>query len=237
MTECKDDITIRIVEESYNAQDGAWRALLYLPGTSQIESITLANNSDAVEKAELKWFLEEYALREPFAARRAASVRENIARYQRALFQTLNPAIQKCAGVAAGSPASVLRVEVEGKGPNSEFQNLAWEVLEDEQWDFKELIISRVIGSDIKHIQSNPGDVLEELNILFLTARPGYHLDVNYRLISRPLVELLSSVKSGCKPQFVRPGSWECLVKELENRKNHYHIVHFDVHGEIRDGM
>ncbi|MDM8564322.1 tetratricopeptide repeat protein [Candidatus Halobeggiatoa sp. HSG11] len=78
------------------------------------------------------------------------------------------------------------------------------------------------------------------LNVLLVTARPDGKHDVGYRTISRPLVEMLQNAKLPVKIDILRPGTYQALVKQLEQvtneyGKGYYHLLHFDVHGAVLD--
>jgi hypothetical protein len=69
-----------------------------------------------------------------------------------------------------------------------------------------------------------------QVNILLISARP-FAVDVNYRSISRPLVELIEKHDLPARVTVLRPPTFERLQEHLLERPNHYHIVHFDGHG------
>ncbi len=63
-----------------------------------------------------------------------------------------------------------------------------------------------------------------------ITARPKEQ-DVNFRALSRPLLELIKREKLPAQIDMLRPPSFAHLREQLENHPGHYHIVHFDGHG------
>jgi tetratricopeptide (TPR) repeat protein len=68
------------------------------------------------------------------------------------------------------------------------------------------------------------------VNILLVTARP-YESDVQYRSISRPLVELAHGGKLPANVHVLRPPTFDRLRDHLRERPGYYHILHFDGHG------
>jgi len=70
----------------------------------------------------------------------------------------------------------------------------------------------------------------DRLNILLITARP-FAGDVEYRSISRALVEQIEKSHLAARVTVLRPPTFDELRDELGRRPGYYHIVHFDGHG------
>jgi len=70
----------------------------------------------------------------------------------------------------------------------------------------------------------------DRLNILLVTARP-FEGDVEYRSISRALVEQIEQNKLAACVTVLRPPTFDALRAELGRRPAYYHILHFDGHG------
>jgi len=70
----------------------------------------------------------------------------------------------------------------------------------------------------------------DRLNILLVTARP-FEGDVEYRSISRSLVEQIEKNKLAACVTVLRPPTFDALQEELGRRGGYYHILHFDGHG------
>jgi hypothetical protein len=68
------------------------------------------------------------------------------------------------------------------------------------------------------------------INILLVTARP-FENDVQYRSISRPLVELIQSNHLPAYVHLLRPPTFDNLREHLREHPYFYHILHFDGHG------
>ena len=69
------------------------------------------------------------------------------------------------------------------------------------------------------------------INILLIIARPFGDRDVGYHAISRPLVDMARKNGSPVHIDVLRPPTFNQLQKQLQDRKNFYHIIHFDGHG------
>lgn len=69
------------------------------------------------------------------------------------------------------------------------------------------------------------------INILLIIARPFGDRDVGYHAISRPLVDLAQKNGSPVHIDVLRPPTFNQLQRQLQDRKNFYHIIHFDGHG------
>ncbi|MCP4689748.1 MAG: CHAT domain-containing protein, partial [Desulfobacterales bacterium] len=65
---------------------------------------------------------------------------------------------------------------------------------------------------------------------LLVTARP-YENDVQYRSISRLLVELIEERDLPARVHVLRPPTFDSLRDHLRENPNFYHILHFDGHG------
>jgi tetratricopeptide (TPR) repeat protein len=70
----------------------------------------------------------------------------------------------------------------------------------------------------------------DRLNILLVTARP-FEGDVQYRSISRALVEQIEENRLAAHVTVLRPPTFDAMCEELRKQPGHYHILHFDGHG------
>jgi tetratricopeptide (TPR) repeat protein len=73
----------------------------------------------------------------------------------------------------------------------------------------------------------------DRVNILLVTARP-FEADVQYRSLSRPLVELIARRNLPAQVTVLRPPTLDRLRGHLRERPQFYHLVHFDGHGAYR---
>jgi hypothetical protein len=198
------------------------------------------------EAAETKWYLEDYAPVDPFDRTRAEAaafrLRENATAIAMKILLTFYTNAQNRLN---------LSLQVEFGTRTNRAPDFLWEALQDTGlWQGPESLIQsvRVIRSYVGGDGSGVGqqkkarkeiETLAELSILLVVARPGRREDINYRLISRPLVEALERIqgKGRCVTlDFVRPATWEMFVEVLKERHRkgkRYDIVHFDMHGEV----
>ena len=75
----------------------------------------------------------------------------------------------------------------------------------------------------------------DRVNILLVTPRP-YERDVQYRAVSRHLVELLAKDNLPANIHLLRPPTFEQLKRHLDDQIGFYHILHFDGHGAYGTG-
>ena len=71
----------------------------------------------------------------------------------------------------------------------------------------------------------------DRLNILYIIARTGGDADVGFQTLARPLVDFVDEDKWPVHIDVLRPPTLKQLRKILDERRNFYHIVHFDGHG------
>ena len=213
--------------------DAGWFAKLTISAKEFEIEIQDPFAGDQREKR-LEWYFEEW-IRFPFsdttlAAKAAASVKE----YGTSLFRQIfgDPHVHEAYRNVSGNLGD-LEIVIQG---DPGFQSLHWEAMWDEE-------IPRPMAIDCIMVRQLRGNKTSTrvfrrdsalLNLLVVTARPHEENDVGYRTISRPLVE---AIETACLPvnvDFVRPGTYEAFVKQLEARQEgFYHLVHFDVHGGL----
>ena len=96
--------------------------------------------------------------------------------------------------------------------------------------------IATMVRVDSKKRAGTPAVMSESgvLNLLVVTARPSGGRDVGYRTISRPLIEAIDDNELPVNVELVRPGTWEALDRQLQERgAGYYHAIHFDLHGSV----
>jgi tetratricopeptide (TPR) repeat protein len=113
-----------------------------------------------------------------------------------------------------------------------------WEALEDPEVG----VLSQTCRISRRlHNVRDPAKIPDELpkdviNILLVTARP-YESDVQFRSISRPLVDLIVRQQFPATVTLLRPPTVTQLREHLTAHPNHYHILHFDGHGSYGTAM
>lgn len=69
------------------------------------------------------------------------------------------------------------------------------------------------------------------VQVLLVTARPGGAQDVGFLTVARGVAEAVSGTRA--QVTVLRPPTLAALRSELERRRGHYHVVHFDGHGVL----
>ena len=236
-----------LIRESAQREDGTFAADISFarPGedSGPPYPIDVSDPFDAGEEARLAWYFEEW-LSFPFTdqvqAREAgASVEEYGHRLFRQIFENFPDvlaeykyAVREAGGFGqfhfqiAGSPA---------------FHALHWEALKDPMHPRPFAVEAPLTRKNLHppnfqaSLRASP-----TLNVLLVTARPGGRGDVSYRTISRPLVTALAESRLHARIDLVRPGTWEALVRHLDESRadrgdGHYQLIHFDLHGSLLD--
>jgi tetratricopeptide (TPR) repeat protein len=200
--------------------------------------LTLSNPVGAAEEKDLEWYFEEH-LRFPFVKqKKAEAVAVDIPEYGRALFRqvfadrSVYTEYRRC--LAEGIDR--LRFEIVG---SPEFNAWHWEALHDpdlpQPFALEAPMVRKNRASQPLRAEPRPSPTI---NLLVVTARPHGGRDVGYRTISRPLVETLRQSRLPVNVELVRPGTYEALVRHLDQARidhgvGYYHVVHFDVHGAV----
>jgi hypothetical protein len=199
---------------------------------------TIAGSGDASLMAELRWYLEDYhqypkhpnTLR---AERVLHELREWGTEAFRALFSSAEAVRVLAAEQATGYADLNLRVQSNAPGVLS----WPWEALRDPQAHVVAITchIERRLA-DVLPVQRASGVAASSaLNILMVTARP-FRGDVSYRAVTRPLMETIAAGKLRANVHVLRPPTFANLCEHLRERKGHYHVLHFDGHGDFGQG-
>ena len=72
---------------------------------------------------------------------------------------------------------------------------------------------------------------MNQLNILYIIARPYGDRDVGFQTLARPLIDFINEDGWPVHIDVLRPPTFNRLRMILEEKPNYYHIVHFDGHG------
>ncbi len=189
----------------------------------------------AEQEKELEWYFERWLVYPILEQSRAETIATTIQAYGENLFKQIfrdnkiYSAYEKLRG-----NLGELRIEIESTDPD--FHSLHWEALRDPELPYPlavrcVMVRSHKQSSAVPAVQLAPAPVI---NLLLVTARPHEEDDVAYRLISRPLQELIANSNLRVKLDLLRPGTYEALVKHLEAKgTGYYQVIHFDVHGAL----
>ncbi|MEE9553477.1 MAG: tetratricopeptide repeat protein [candidate division Zixibacteria bacterium] len=127
-----------------------------------------------------------------------------------------------------------LAIEIVGDSPK--FHAIHWEALKNP--DLPNPFVAE--RTNIFRKNQDPSEIEAEvnespfINLLIVTARPDEADDIGYRIISKPLVEMIETAKLKVNAHLLRPGTYSALTDHLaEVGSKHYHIIHFDMHGSL----
>ncbi|MGD1943236.1 MAG: CHAT domain-containing protein [Leptolyngbyaceae cyanobacterium] len=224
--------TIRICEQQCLAANQFAATVQFDSGGSY--PVTITNPFDERDEARLEWYFEGW-LRRPFLNTvTAAQVKNSIPTYGEALFEQVFQDRQAYAAYANLRPQlNTVEIVVESASPD--FQALHWEALKDPDLPRPLALDCTMVRRPQQAItlaaQPNPSSTI---NLLVVTARPNEEKDVNYRTISRPLIEAIQQAKIPINVELLRPGTYQALENHLQAKgSGYYHIVHFDAHGGL----
>ncbi|MGB7314626.1 MAG: CHAT domain-containing protein, partial [Nodosilinea sp.] len=224
--------TITLCEQRQLAPNQFQATLQFEGGGSY--PVTITNPFNDQQEAGLEWYFEGW-LRRPFLDTvTAAQVRDSIPTYGKTLFDQVFADRNAYAAYTNLRP-QLGTVEFVIESASSEFQALHWEALKDPDLprplSLDCTMVRRPQQSIAVAATPNPSPTI---NLLVVTARPGEEKDVNYRTISRPLIEAIQQARVPINVELLRPGTYKALENHLQAKgAGYYHIVHFDAHGGL----
>ncbi|NCT62721.1 MAG: tetratricopeptide repeat protein [Microcystis aeruginosa G13-01] len=225
-------LVLTIREEGMN--DGGFTASLNFDSGNSYP-ITVTDPFTNQEEKQLEWYFEEWLVFPTLDTDKAQKAANSVQNYGENLFKQVFQTNLNAYGEYRDlrKQLSQLQIIIESQSP--EFQALHWEALKDPDLPRPfsiDCIISRQRrGATVVPVQMA---TYPTINLLVVIARPNEESDVNYRTISRPLVELVNSSEIPVKIDILRPGTYESLTRHLDEKgEGYYHVIHFDVHGEL----
>ncbi|MDB9391878.1 CHAT domain-containing tetratricopeptide repeat protein, partial [Microcystis aeruginosa] len=199
--------------------------------------ITVTDPFTNQEEKDLEWYFEEWLVFPTLGTDKAQKAANSVQNYGENLFKQVFQSNLNAYGEYRDlrKQLSQLQIIIESQSP--EFQALHWEALKDPDLPRPfsiDCIISRQRrGATVVPVQMA---TYPTINLLVVIARPNEESDVNYRTISRPLVELVNSSEIPVKIDILRPGTYESLTRHLDEKgEGYYHVIHFDVHGGLME--
>jgi hypothetical protein len=189
------------------------------------------------QEDDLKWYLEDRAPTDPFLEKKAMAAEQSLEFYAKNLYEQLKPAFIQLNLDVASIP---LRLAIIDRNSDQSIHRLHWEALEH---PILQCNICVYRAKEESNVEAWEGlrNKKTSLNLLFMTARRLNRKkpDVDQRLILRPVLNFIAGKSSTTPIEFdvVRPGTFEALELWLSQRKGHYDMIHFDVHGRIRNDM
>ncbi|NCS15260.1 MAG: tetratricopeptide repeat protein [Microcystis aeruginosa G13-12] len=227
-------LVLTIREEGMN--DGGFTASLNFDSGNSYP-ITVTDPFTNQEEKQLEWYFEEWLVFPTLDRDKAQKAANSVQNYGENLFKQVFQTNLNAYGEYRDlrKQLSQLQIIIESQSP--EFQALHWESLKDPDLPRPfsiDCIISRQRrGATVVPVQMA---TYPTINLLVVIARPNEESDVNYRTISRPLVELVNSSEIPVKIDILRPGTYESLTRHLDEKgEGYYHVIHFDVHGGLME--
>lgn len=188
------------------------------------------------EHKQIEWYFEEY-MSEPYIAQtRVNSTINKLETYGEALFLSiLGKKDIYYHFRRLVETYNYDRIVIELMGSSSEFHQIMWECMrEKEAPPLASRNVQFVRKNHLKHAYEarvKPGPYI---NLLIVTARPGEEKDVNPHTIQRPLINQIADAGMKVRSHVLRPGTYQALIEHLrEIGPEHYHIIHFDLHGSV----
>jgi hypothetical protein len=183
------------------------------------------------QEDDLKWYLEDRAQKDPFAEKRAMVAEKSLEFYAKNLYEQLKPAF---AQISLDVASKQVCLAIGGRNGDESIHRLHWEALEHPALPCNICVYRTQEETNIGASKDLPNRKTS-LNLLFMTARQlnEEKPDVDQRLILRPVLGFIAGISSTMPIDFdvVRPGTFEALELWLSQRKGHYDLIHFDVHG------
>jgi hypothetical protein len=184
-----------------------------------------------MDEEKLRWFLNDFAFKNPFHDSQACQARQQIRDYARNLHQSI------CDQIQPPPPGTPIVINIEALSSTSGFHSIYWETLEDPSlWNHDDSVaiavtVVRVVPSPARSIAIPAAGVLRVLLVCARTASPD---EIGHRTIAGPLVHITKSSGLPAEIHIVRPGTWKAFSDFLRNNTDkQFDIIHFDLHGQI----
>lgn len=223
-----------LVATSRAADEDGWDVVVTNNLLSHQIHITDPFSSD--QEANLKWYLEDRIKKDPFAEAKATAVEKSLEFYATNLYEQLKPAFTEV-NLDVGSKQICLAIS--DRSSDKSIHRLHWEILEHPTLMCNICVYRAQEETNVEASKDLPNKKTS-LNLLFMTARrmERSEADVDQRLILRPVLGFIAGISSTMPIDFdvVRPGTFEALELWLSQRKGHYDLIHFDVHGQVVNG-
>jgi tetratricopeptide (TPR) repeat protein len=185
----------------------------------------------------LRWYLEKY-LSLPIDAYRdhADAVQETLKEWGEACFSLLfdkQTQDRIIASVSSQSENAECRLIISSNDPA--VLSWPWEALYNSEIGFfaKHFHLERQVPK-ANEISKDYGELPNNaINILYIISRPQGATDIDFQTLARPLVSFIENCEYSVHLDLLRPPTFEKLCEVLEEKPNHYHLIHFDGHGTM----
>lgn len=227
-------VTVKALSRYTNTTGDGWDVEVSTTDRSSLCRLSQAFGT-ASDLQEIRWFLEDFSSNNgsPFETVRAAACSKRLNALAAGLHSQLELSELRIPDGAH------VELRINSLVDDPAFFSHPWEILEDAY------LFSPAAGVTLVRCFRGMGSGDEEevhtdqLNLLVVTARPGMRKDIEYRLISQKIMDVVANLQDPTIPvyvEIVRPGIWAALTSCLERRRKEglqFHILHMDVHGLV----
>ena len=179
---------------------------------------------------EMTWYFQDY-LEDPFgkSGGRAQELETSLRNLGRLLFETVFRGNQEAAGYYSAAVAEGLAsYELTIISTDPQFLALPWELLNEPDAGYLASRFSSVVR------QASPWPLpkfdgplpAEQLNVLLVSSVASDQAGSSGLAVEA--LDALDSVEAQVELDYLLPATFAAFEKHLSNRKNHYHLVHFD---------
>lgn len=211
---------------------GAVAGARLVPGPSHPFEWSLSET----ETEDLRWYLEDY-LRAPYGANqdRGELVAASLAKWGMVAFDAVFGRLQLTRDAYLQVRRQGGPIEVVVRSASTRWLGLPWELLMDPGRPVP-LVLDGVRMR--RALPAGPAKTVaaegKRLRVLMVIARPAGKRDVDYRMVARPLLARLETVRGEVDLVVLRPPTLDCLRQELASARaagTPFQVVHFDGHG------
>ena len=211
-------------------------------GSRQTADVTFKYEFTDEDRADLRWYLEDF-LQYPMdpAPKIASRIETRMTELGTDLFKKVFQATEDARDLWSNLRAELDNTRVEVFTDVKGAVALPWELLRDPKTDAALALRAKsFVRSYTKGVQrpDRPAKA-DKIRILLVICRPGGGEDVPFRSVAGKLIKSLSDeARETFELDVLRPPTFEQLSKVLRNAKakgEPYHIVHFDGHGGYLD--
>lgn len=184
-------------------------------------------------RQDLRWYLEDYlSLPIDVYRTRAENIQDTLKNWGLECFDALFTGhAQNWYYTAQQSGLKNLIIKVTSDDPA--ILAYPWEALysDDDEYIAQQCRIERQL-SNVADVRPFTTELpLNQLNILYIIARPYGEKDIDFQTLARPLVDFVADGNWPVKIDLLRPPTFDRLREVLRTNPNFYHVVHFDGHG------
>lgn len=175
------------------------------------ESMELEFAGYNIDAELFRWYLENFATKDPLSAKKASDVENSLVKYQEKICSLLLVGF-------FGNRSSPVVLDILHSGDKSSFHSLPSEFLENSSQD-QQLVVRRRAQATKDPLQD--GKIQhqpETFNIFILAARSDDNDQAEYSQAALPIVKLLQCLPAGSSTvtlEIVRPGSLAALKSHL----------------------